>query len=910
MIIIGGEQQPIERVKLARDPFVVDDEENYYAKNVVAATVQSISPRIGETVPWPVPVLDPEDARGWYVSSASYDETFLSVDYEERTVTALRVGPTFVTFDIENADGTLIPVSWGLAIRDALRPLTVQITPSADFALTVGDALIISATADGGDGPYVYTFTRNGVVMKTGGEPFYNVGVTDWNDEGVYAVSVRDHNNSVSTSTRVKVALNPQPLTLPGGTSDRPSRVQLGEIIEFYAVALGGRPPLTFEWFKDGVPLNVTGQRLTIPAADATDEGNYTFTVSDIAGQTATSPYKFVLTVVQEQMGIVPVNADAIAATKINPDGSYAIQLDAGFKTVLLFQAVGWSIGDPAKTPIPGFGTGATLTGFDANLVTFDTTGLSDGQFRLRPKAVGTTTGQLHNAADDAQPAMLALNLISLPVFGRMPKAASMLIEGTPETISAAMANTLFNPRYQWQKLPAGASAWQDITGATALSYTVPAVHDDNNGDQYRVIATNDYGSTTSDATTITVGSFSGFVTSSINSRNWLAPGGVYDIDAAVDYGDALQDPGTTIAWTLDGDAADLKFISVKNDPNSKTRGLITVADNAPKISNRISVRGTATNANGDTPITATDASGTYVNNPTPVQSSDPIVVTDSAPVRVAFDVDAAFPRDTGGVFNVTGVMTPDVATFGWDDSAKEIVITAGGSGTGTATITLTYLAPGVTPAKTMHLTSSLNVQAVSNAAPELVEDELVDVEQGVPYDLKWKDPSKIASVGTLTSSDTTRVVATYVTSSKRSVLGFKQPFDATAAPVTVTTSVQYRNAAGALVRVPITLTVKSVKPTTRSLKLVANTFTGTTAAAVRVQVSGYDTKLDSLTNVTRMSNSTIQPSQSSYDQAGGSVAFVFNTPGVFKGKIQVGVRDLGSNGTWWTSEEFTITVT
>lgn len=59
---------------------------------------------------------------------------------------------------------------------------------------------------------------------------------------------------------------------------------------------------------------------------------------------------------------------------------------------------------------------------------------------------------------------------------------------------------------YQWQlKVPAG--AWGDIVGAESDSYETPVlVYPDDNGNQYRCVATNAAGDDTSDAATLTVG--------------------------------------------------------------------------------------------------------------------------------------------------------------------------------------------------------------------------------------------------------------------------------------------------------------------------------------------------------------------------------------------------------------------
>jgi hypothetical protein len=58
---------------------------------------------------------------------------------------------------------------------------------------------------------------------------------------------------------------------------------------------------------------------------------------------------------------------------------------------------------------------------------------------------------------------------------------------------------------YQWQRAESGTSAWGNISGATAASYTLSNAQSSDNGDRFRVIVSNTLGSQTSNAATLTV---------------------------------------------------------------------------------------------------------------------------------------------------------------------------------------------------------------------------------------------------------------------------------------------------------------------------------------------------------------------------------------------------------------------
>ena len=60
--------------------------------------------------------------------------------------------------------------------------------------------------------------------------------------------------------------------------------------------------------------------------------------------------------------------------------------------------------------------------------------------------------------------------------------------------------------RYQWQRSQDGGANFTAITGATAASYVTPLLTiKDYNGNQYRVVVSNGFGSVTSRAATLTV---------------------------------------------------------------------------------------------------------------------------------------------------------------------------------------------------------------------------------------------------------------------------------------------------------------------------------------------------------------------------------------------------------------------
>ncbi|HEY1399823.1 hypothetical protein [Roseateles sp.] len=93
----------------------------------------------------------------------------------------------------------------------------------------------------------------------------------------------------------------------------------------------------------------------------------------------------------------------------------------------------------------------------------------------------------------------------SAPSITAQPSNQSVV---TPATATFSITATGATG-YQWQRSTNGGSSFSDISGATSSSYTTPptAVNGGsaNNGDQYRCIASNGTGPTTSSAATLTV---------------------------------------------------------------------------------------------------------------------------------------------------------------------------------------------------------------------------------------------------------------------------------------------------------------------------------------------------------------------------------------------------------------------
>jgi len=110
------------------------------------------------------------------------------------------------------------------------------------------------------------------------------------------------------------------------------------------------------------------------------------------------------------------------------------------------------------------------------------------------------------NSADSvtSNAALLTVNPApAIPAFTTQPASIAVVAPGTASfnvTVTGIPSPTL-----QWQLSTNGGSSFVDIAGATGSSYTTPATGAGDDGNQYRIIATNGSGASTSDAATLTI---------------------------------------------------------------------------------------------------------------------------------------------------------------------------------------------------------------------------------------------------------------------------------------------------------------------------------------------------------------------------------------------------------------------
>ncbi|MBI5719219.1 MAG: hypothetical protein HZC37_16250 [Burkholderiales bacterium] len=105
----------------------------------------------------------------------------------------------------------------------------------------------------------------------------------------------------------------------------------------------------------------------------------------------------------------------------------------------------------------------------------------------------------------------------TLTVNGMSGSAPAITQQPTDQSVTVPAAATFTvaasgvpAPDYQWQLSTDGGTTFNDIAGATAASYTMPATSTGDSGRKYRVVVSNTSGSVMSDAVTLTVNAGTG----------------------------------------------------------------------------------------------------------------------------------------------------------------------------------------------------------------------------------------------------------------------------------------------------------------------------------------------------------------------------------------------------------------
>jgi hypothetical protein len=142
-----------------------------------------------------------------------------------------------------------------------------------------GQAAEFSVVASG-DSPLSYQWVKNGSDVEGATSSIYSIPTVGTGDLGSYNVKINNPAGSI-TSSNASLNLFQAPVI-----TSQPQNLNLNVSgFGYLNVGVMGDQPLSFQWDKDGeIILAATGSAFQIANAQISDSGNYSVTVSNVAG--------------------------------------------------------------------------------------------------------------------------------------------------------------------------------------------------------------------------------------------------------------------------------------------------------------------------------------------------------------------------------------------------------------------------------------------------------------------------------------------------------------------------------------------------------------------------------------------------------------------------------------------------
>lgn len=257
--------------------------------------------------------------------------------------------------------------------------------------------------------------------------------------------------------------------------------------------------------------------------------------------------------------------------------------------------------------------------------------------------AVATNSG----GSASSSPAVLTVN--TPPTFTTQPQSATVVAPGTASFTVAVSGKPA--PSLQWQLATDGgapsqgfaqAMTWQDIPGATTMTYTTGATHVGMHGYRYRCVATNSVGSAPSNPAVLSIDTptFTLTVNRGTGVDGTPATTASYPAGTVVDYAYTAAAGYSNLQVTLDGTPA-------------ATSGTVTMGANH-------TLAATATSAAAYTVTFVAGANGTLtgtaLQNVPPGGNTTAVTAVPNAGFRFANWTGAGFAASTANPLTVTNV--------------------------------------------------------------------------------------------------------------------------------------------------------------------------------------------------------------------------------------------------------------
>ena len=357
--------------------------------------------------------------------------------------------PIWAQFD---PAGTIFVLDGNTAGQQTLRKGTrgprLDITTQPQSQAVATGSLLNLSVGVTGTGPFVYQWARDNVNLSGETGPTLTLPA----QAGTYTVIVRNTYGTAVSQPALVAVLNPPFIV----QHPRSATLDPGDPVGMIVVA-GGSAPLSYQWFKDGVPLpGETNDLYVILAADSSSQGLYHAVVSNPVGSRTSQTAQILVA-----LPVTILQPPPSAPTVVNEGGNFSLAVtNLGGLPPFFFQ---WFKDGQAITAVS---TNAALN------VTNTTLADAGDYYVVITNALGSVTSSV-----------MTVTLLPKPQITQQPVDATTYDQITTPVIFQVTATGTPPLRYQWEKNLVA------IPGATNASVTVLSRM--TNAGAYRVRITN-----------------------------------------------------------------------------------------------------------------------------------------------------------------------------------------------------------------------------------------------------------------------------------------------------------------------------------------------------------------------------------------------------------------------------------
>lgn len=279
---------------------------------------------------------------------------------------ALVVGANVLEVEVHQAAGSPAELVFGLNLEasDSLPPSIEDPSQPADRSVVEGASTSFSAGNVLGTVPLSFQWFKDGVAIEGATNATLTIDEVLVGDAGKYHVEIGNATGVTASSRAAQLSTTADPVSLPNAGEPADRTIAEGETTTL-SVTVAGSPVFTFQWFKNGAPIEgATTAELTLANAALADSGDYWLAVSNRLGGVVSRTAK--VNVVRDVTGPQVVQV-AGSATKV------VVQFSEPLDEASANNAASYSLTGGAQVQ------GASLDTADSQTVTLTTTALTFG---------------------------------------------------------------------------------------------------------------------------------------------------------------------------------------------------------------------------------------------------------------------------------------------------------------------------------------------------------------------------------------------------------------------------------------------------------------------------------------------------------------------------------------------------